>query len=468
MENGGISQDGLVYTFELRDDVTWSDGERVAAGDFEFAIKRLLAPLTGAPFSPLYFVIQGAPQYASSGEADEQARQDLRDAVAVVALDEDSLRITLAGPSATFLQKMALVPVYPVRQDIVEEFGDQWTEAGNYIGNGPFVMTEWAHQDHITLEANPNYWGSRPELTHINFKMISDPNAELAAYRNDELELSQVPTGIEVAILADPSLADQVLRAPSLFSFGIFFNTTIAPFDDVKVRQAFTTAIDREAWINSVKNGVGQPATSWLPPGLPGNDPDLGADYTFDVEGARRLLTLAGFGEDGQEFPSVTYTFVDAGDQRLMAEFIQGQMKDNLGIDLILEALDGPSWEQRVIFGHQFELTPFGWFADYPDAESFFAPLFTSGSFLNVTGYSNSSFDSLAGLASAELDQEARLGFWTRAHELLVREAPVAFFFFGERFILKKPEVQGLALSPIYGVIPGDNGLATVSLPPRE
>ena len=463
--NGGISEDGLTYTFTLREDVTWGDGKQVTAEDFEYSIKRLLDPEVAAPGSFLYTVIKGAGEYNGSGEADPATRQALRDAVGVDAPDRHTLRINLAGPNPTFLQKMALTFVYPVRRDVVEQLGDQWTEAGNYMGNGPYRMTEWVHQDHITLEADPEYWGPKPKLATINYKMIADPNSELAAYRNDELELGRVPPGTERAILDDPELGKEVIRSKKLTTIGLFFNTSVPPFDDVKVRQAFATAIDREAWIDKVKNGLGQPATSWLPPAMPGFDPELGKDYVFNPDRARQLLADAGF-PGGEGFPSVSFPFVNLLDQPLIAQFIQAQMKENLGVDVALEPLDPPSYGQRVIGARQFEMTSVGWSADYPDPESFLALLFSTGAPFNIMAYSNPEFDRLAGLASTELDQRERIDLWKRAHEIMVNEAPIAFFFYEEDFFLKKPAVQGLTLTGIDGAIPGDTRLAEVFLAP--
>ena len=465
VDNGGISADSLTYTFKLRDDVTWSHGEQVTAGDFAYAIKRLLDPDVAAPQSFHYAVIKGGQEYLMAVGADAQTKQALRDAVAVEALDEHSLRITLAIPNPTFLHKMALVTVYPVRQDIVEQSGAQWTEAGNYLGNGPYVMSEWVHQDHITLEANPNYWGPKPKLDRITYRMMADPNAELAAYRNDELDLSRVPPGTERAILADPVLSQEVVRVSSLFTMGLFFNTAAAPFDNAIVRQAFATAIDRDTWIDQIANGVGKPATSWLPPGMPGYDPQLGNEYAFNSERAGQLLARAGF-PGGQGFPTVSFTFVNQPGERIIAEFIQAQMRDNLGVELNLDPLDPPAFFQQVMGARQFQLTSLGWGAAYPDPESFLAPLFMSGSPNNIGQYSNPEFDQTAGMASMEPDQQNRLGTWTRAHEILTNDAPIAPFFYQERFFLKKPKVQGLTLTAIDGAIPGDTRLADVSIAP--
>ena len=465
VENGGISVDGLVYTFRLREDVTWSDGKEVTAGDFAYGIKRLLDPEVAAPYSFLYLSIEGGQEYNTAVEADISTRQTLRDAVGIEALDEHTLRITLASPNPTFLQKMALVNVYPVRQDVIESSGDEWTEAGNYIGNGPYTMTEWVHQDHITLEINPSFWGARPKLDRIVFRMISDTNSELAAYRSNELELARVPPGTEAATLANPVLGQEVLRSSDLFTFGLFFNTAVAPFDDLKVRQAFAAAIDREAWVDQVSNGVGKPATGWLPPGMPGYDPELGKEYAFNPQRAKQLLDESDY-PAGEGFPPVTLTLVSEGPQRIIAEFIQAQIRDNLGVEISLETLDPPAYFQQVMGARQFQITGIGWGADYPDPESFLAPLFMTGSPNNISQYSNSEFDRLAGMAFTELDQQRRLDLWKSAHEVLVEDVPVAFLFYQERFFLKKPQVQGLTLTGIDGFIPGDTRLSDVSIAP--
>ena len=387
------------------------------------------------------------------------------DDVGVEAVDDQTLRITLAGPSPTFLQKMVLVHVFPVREDLIAQFGVGWTEAGNYIGNGPFVMTEWVHQDHITLEANSAYWGARPSLDKITLKMIGDPNAELAGYRNNELEISRVPPGTESATLSDATLGQEVVRILDLSSVALFLNNATPPFNNQKVRQAFSAAIDRDAWIDQVINGVGRAATSWLPPELPGHGPNLGSEYGFNPDLARRLLAEAGY-PDGAGFPSVTFSFPNVGGEQIIAEFVQAQIKSNLGVDMNLEPLDQQAFFGKVLGARQFDMISLTWTADYPDPENFLANLFISEAGQNFIGYSNPEFDGLAIMASAELDQQKRLELWASAHEVLVQDTPMVFFFFQERFFLKKPSVRGLILTGIDGAIPGDTMLAGVSIAP--
>jgi oligopeptide transport system substrate-binding protein len=250
VENGGISSDGLTYTLKLRQDVTWSDGAKVTARDYVYGIKRMLSPDLAADYASFYFDIMGAKEYNSSIDKDDSIKNQLRDSVGISAIDDYTIQIRLSNQRPAFLQVMALWPVYPIREDIINKYGEKWTEPGNYIGNGPFILSEWVHADHIILKANPNYWGvGKPKIDQIMFKMISDVNAALAAYKNDEMHLVQVPGGTEKAVMADPILGKEALRYSILSTMGIGFNVKATPFDNVKVRQAIATAIDRVSFI---------------------------------------------------------------------------------------------------------------------------------------------------------------------------------------------------------------------------
>jgi oligopeptide transport system substrate-binding protein len=285
--NGGISADGKTYTFKLKSNITWSDGKPVTAQDFEYSIKRMLAPATAAEYSFLYLAIAGAEAY-NAGTGQESA-------VAVKALNATTLEIKLAQPQPTFISRMALWPCYPVRKDIVDAKGADAFLPPNLIGNGPFMLTEWVPLDHMTFKVNPNYWGTKPTLTEIRFRNIPDPQASLAAYQNNELDMSGVPVGTEKATMADATLGAQVFRNADLVTFGFQFNVKKAPFDNKKVRQAISCAIDRDTFINNVRGGVGRATTSWIPPGMPGFDANIGADYKFNVAKAKQLLAEGGY-----------------------------------------------------------------------------------------------------------------------------------------------------------------------------
>ncbi|MBI4338396.1 MAG: peptide ABC transporter substrate-binding protein [Chloroflexi bacterium] len=452
--NGGISADGLTYTFKLRKEGTWSDGQPVKAKDYVYSIKRMLDPDLAADYASFYYSIVGAEAYNGSAKSDAAAKAALKDKVGVRAVDDYTLEVKLSAPEPTFLPKMALWPVYPLRQDVIEKYADKWIEAGNLIGNGPFILKEWVHQDHITLEANAKYWGKKPTLQTIVLRLLPDENAALLAYRNGEMDLVSVPAGNEKAILSDPVLSKETLRFNELTVFAFQYNVTRAPFDNKLVRQAIATALDRVAFVDKVRNGVGKPATAWIPPGMPGYDASIGAQYAFDAAKAKGLLAQAGFPE-AKGLPAITFSYSDSTGNRTIAQFLQGQMKENLGIDIVLDPQESKAFRQFLTQNkHQWALL--GWGADYPDPENFLPGLFGTGAGNNHMLYSNPEFDAIAKRATTELDETQRLKLWDQAHKIVVNDAPMAPIYYRERLWLKKPNVLNFKTTGMDGAVPGD------------
>ncbi len=462
MANQGISPDGLTYTFRLRPDVTWSDGQKVTARDFEYSIKRLFSPELAAEYASFYFDILGSEEYYGAGGRDAATRSGLRDKVGVKAVDDATLQITLSRPRPTFLQLTALWPVYPLREDILTRYGDRWTEPPNYLGNGPFLLTEWVHSDHLTFKPNPNYWGDRPKLAEIQMKMITDQNAAFAAYRNNELDISGVPAGTERATMADPILSKEILRSPELVTFAFQFNLKKPPLDNKKLRQALATAIDRDGFVDKVRGGVGKSALSWIPPGMPGHDPDLGREYRLNVTAARKLLAEAGYA-DASRMPEIKFQYADTGINPTIAQFLQAQMKENLGITITLEPMERKAFSQ-LVNSNQHTWAWFGWGADYPDPDNWLPELFGAGAGNNHTGYTNPAFDELARKAKSEPDNERRLRMWAEAQQMVMADAPIATMQYRERFVLVKPAIKQLRYTPMDGDVPGDMFLAGVSI----
>ncbi len=460
--NKGISADGKTYTFKLRSGVTWSDGQKVTAKDFVYSIKRMLSPELAAEYASFYFDIVGGQAYNAAADKDAATKANLRDAVGVKALDDLTVQITLAQPRPTFPQLMALWPVYPVREDIITKYGDKWTEPPNYIGNGPFLLTEWVHQDHLTFKANPKYWGTKPKLAEIQMKMVTDVNAELAAYKNNELEMSRVPTGTEKATMDDPVLGKQILRYPELTTFAFQFNVTKPPFNNLKLRQALACAVDRVSFVDKVRSGVGKPALSWIPPGMPGYDPNLGKDYEFNTTKAKQLLADAGYA-DVSKLPELKFQYADTAGNRLIAQFLQGQIKDNLGINLTLEPMEAKAFSQMVN-EKKHTWAWFGWGADYPDPDNWLPELFGTDAGNNHTGYSNPAFDALAKQAKSELDNTKRLQLWAQAQQMVMADSPIVTMFYRERFWLRKPAVKGMKTTGMDGQVPGDTFYTEVYL----
>lgn len=461
-QNGGISADGKTYTFKLRKEVTWSDTKPVTAKDYVYSIKRMLDPALAADYSYLYYSIVGAEEYNGAAKADAATQAKLKDAVGVRAPDDYTLEVKLKDAEPTFLSKMALWPVYPVRQDVIEKFGDKWVDPANIISNGPFILKEFVHLDHITLQRNPNYWGTKPTLQTVLIKVLADENAALLAYRNGELDMVAVPAGNEKAILGDQNFAKDILRFNELTVFAFQYNVTKAPFTNKLVRQAIATAIDRDSFVDKVRNGVGKPALSWLPPGMPGYDASVGSQYKFDPAKAKQLLAQAGF-PDGKGLAPISFSYSDSTGNRVLAQFLQGQMKENLGIDIKLDPHESREFRQFLTQNqHQWALL--GWGADYPDPENFLPGLFGTGTGNNHTLYSNPQFDALTKQASTELDNTKRIQLLAQAQKMVIDDAPIAPLYYRERLWLKHTNVLNVKVTAMDGGVPGDFFFADVSI----
>ncbi|MDO8672338.1 MAG: peptide ABC transporter substrate-binding protein [Dehalococcoidia bacterium] len=445
--NGGISKDGKIYTFKLRSGMKYSDGQPVRAQDIEYSVKRLLDPDLAAMYASFYFDIVGAKEYntakgtKSNPKTPSQAEmKQIRDAVGVKAKDDLTVEFTLTQQRWTFLQLAAMWPIFPVRQDIVERYGDKWTEAGNFVGNGPFKMTEWVHKDHITLVPNENYYGTKPQLQKVTWFMVTDTNANYAAYLAGERDYTDVPQANIDLVRGDPAFKDQIVQYARLATSAAQFNLKKAPFDNLKVRQAFSTAIDRETYVQKVRRGVGQVAYSWIPPGMPGHQADLGSEYKVDAAKAKSFLANAGY-PDGKGLPAVSLSYADQGDNKLYAEFIQANLKDNLGVQIKLEPMDPKSFADAVNAGN-WQMSFFGWSADYPDPDNWLPELFGTGAGNNLSKYSSKEFDDIVAKAKLEPDDSKRLQLWNQAQKKIVDDAVVIFLNYNVRFGLLKPYVK--------------------------
>jgi len=461
--NGGISSDGLTITFHLKTNVTWSDGTPLTANDFVYSIKREVSPTLACPYASFYFNIVGAQAYYSSASDTAAQQATLAAAVGVSAPDNNTLVIKLVTPQETMLDCMALWAVDPIRSDIVAKYGDNnWTAPPNYICDGPYILTTWTHQTELVLKPNPNYWGTKPKLQEIDFMEITDANAALAAYQNNQLDIVGVPQGDFKTYLNDSSYANQRLLVNQLATFALQFNCTQAPFNNALVRQAFACAIDRNTFISDVEAGVGKATTGWIPPGMPGYDANAGSQYDFNPTKAKQLLAQAGY-SDPSKLPAVTYTYANTTNDTTLAEFLQGQLQTNLGITVTLNPEETNTYQSNINAGN-FQFAWFGWIADYPDPDDWLLSEFTTGGGVNQTHYSNPSFDALAKQAESELNNTTRLSDWEKAQTMMLADAPIAPIYNSEGFSLVKPWVKGLDASTIDYSLPGDRFYNLVSI----
>jgi oligopeptide transport system substrate-binding protein len=460
--NGGISSDGLTITFHLKTNVTWSDGTPVTANDFVYSIVREVSPVLACPYASFYFNIVGAQAYYSSGNDTPDQQAALAAAVGVSAPDNYTLVIKLNSPQETILDCMALWAVYPEKASVINQYGNSWTDPPNYIGDGPYILTTWTHQTELVLKPNPNYWGTKPKLAEIDMMEITDANAALAAYLNNQLDIVGVPIGDIKTYMNDSSYANQRLLVNQLGTFALQFNVDQAPFNNVLVRQAFACAIDRNAFVSDVLDGVGKVTTSWIPPGMPGYDANAGSQYAFNVTKAKQLLAQAGY-SDVSKLPAITYTYANDTNDTTIAQFLQGQLKTNLGINITLNPEESNTFQSNVNAGN-FQFAWFGWLADYPDPDDWLLSEFTTGGGVNQTHYSNPSFDTLAKTAETDLDNTTRLSDWAQAQTMMLADVPLAPIYNSETFALVKPWVKGLDASDIDYSIPGDRFYTLVSI----
>jgi oligopeptide transport system substrate-binding protein len=465
VENGGISKDGLTYTFKLRDGLKWSDGSPLTAYDWEYSLKRFLDPTLGGNgyYQSFYYVIEGAQEYNTAlGTPDQPLTPSqselasLREGVGVDTVDDHTLQIRLKTASNTFLYLMALWPGYPVKHEVIDSLGDAWTEAGNLVSDGPFMLTEWERNQRLVLERNPYYWGPKPGLDRLELLVIPDETAAYQAYQNGEIDFTVAPPAELATLKANPEFHAEA----QLSTFGLLFNTAQKPFDDPAVRKAFARAIDRQAYVDLVTQGFGMPTTGWIPPGTPGFDAEAGQAISFDPEAARSLLSEAGYPE-GRGLPAIALATVSEDIGRLSAEFVQEQLKQNLGVNVEIEVLDPPSFQMRVGSG-EFQMTFLGWNADYPHAENWIRDLFHTGASANLAGYSNTRVDELIDQAAAEKDPVASLELYKEVQRIILDEdSVVAPIFHSISAFLVKPYVRGLVFTATDGEVRGDVFLAS-------
>ena len=425
-----VSEDGKTYTFYLRKDVFWTDGKPVTAYDFEYSWKRLLNPATAAEYAYMLYDVVNAYEYNSGKVKDS-------DAVGVKALSSDILEIKLKRPIVYFPNITTFMVTFPHRRDIIEKYGDRWTEPENIITNGPFKLTKWRHEYQLILKANEKYYGGKPEVNTIKLFVVNERNTALTLYETGDLDVVSLPPEAIPFYRRNP----EYINIPLLRGYYYGFNVRHPPFDDVRIRRAFAMAINKDE-LPRILNGGEIPTDSWIPKGMLAHNPDIG--LKFNPEEARRILSAAGYA-DGKSLPSITLIFNTDPVNSLIAENVQSQWKRNINIDV---ELNNQEW--KVFLKRLKTDTPalfrLGWGADYPDPDNFMT-LFTTESGNNNTGWSNRRYDELINMARGEGDREKRITMYDEAQKILLEEdIAIIPLFFTAQNVLIKPYVKGLRL----------------------
>ncbi|MFW5966082.1 MAG: peptide ABC transporter substrate-binding protein, partial [Persicimonas sp.] len=316
-----VSDDKKTYTFHLREDARWSDGEPVTAHDFAFAWKRVLDPDTGADYVDMLHVIDGAKEF-TEGKADF-------DEVGVEAVDDHTLEVELEDPTPYFLELTAFYTFFPAREDLVEEHGEDWTDPENLVVNGAYQMTEYLEQKQILLEKNEEYWeADEVDIEEAKARIIADRNAVTNAYRSGELHWSgtSLPVSQISSFVAHPDYRQDPMLG--VYFFRINVSDEDSPLAKKKVRQALAMSLDRTSLVEDVLSGLHKQANNFVPP-MTGWESSI--EVEKETKEARELLEEAGYEEGGKELPKIELLYNTDEDHKLIAEAVQKQWSRTLG-----------------------------------------------------------------------------------------------------------------------------------------
>lgn len=437
-----VSEDGKTYTFTLRDS-KWSNGDPVTAHDFEYAWKRMLDPALASPASFLAYIIEGAEAYNSGkGKVED---------VKVKALDDKTLEVVLAQPASWTLLLASNPAFFPVHKATGEKDPKWAAEAATFVGNGPFKLTEWAHDSELKMMKNENYWdAANVTLAGAVWKMIDDENTEYQMFTNEELHRT-------TTVPAD--MADQLFKEGKVYvkdgagTEFYRFNVTKEPFDNANIRKAFSLAIDRQTLVDLVLMRQQKPGTGFVSYGLPdangsGDFRKVGGDLVnFDAAEAKKLLEQ-GMKEKGYtKLPEVTLTYRSGTANEKTAQAAQEMWKQNLGVDVKLQKVEGKVLTdmQKQL---QYQIARSSWLPDFGDAINFL-DIFQSKSGSNRTGWSNAEYDKLIEGAYKEPDDAKRLQMLHDAEKILVSDAPVAPLYFYNTSLLTSDKASGIVSSSL-------------------
>lgn len=441
-ESHTVSDDGLTYTFTLREGLKWSDGKPLTAHDFVYSWNRAISPEAAADYAYMFESIEGY----------EEGNLN------VTATDDRTLVVKLNAVTPYFLELCAFPAFFPVRQDIVEANPDGWTlNASTYIGNGPYMLQEWVHDSYILFKKNPNYWNASaitgPDT--IRFMLMSDDNAVLAAFRNGEILFADsIPTDEIDAWKDKPEFNIQ----GQLGTYYISFNVTKPPLNNPMVRKALVLAVDREYIVKNIGKAGQQPAGAFVPTGLTDADPtkefrEVGGDYynpsgeayQKNLQEAKKLLSDAGY-PNGEGIPTIEYIYNEGSGHQLIAEAVQSMWKE-IGVNVSLSSQEWNTFLNTRKNG-EYYMARNGWVGDYNDPICFL-DMWVSGGGNNDAQWSNKEYDELIRKIKASSDRDERMRLMHQAEDILFDEWIVCPIYYYVDIYLTSQKLDGFYSSPL-------------------
>ena len=438
-ESWDISDDGMTYTFHLRNNAKWSNGDPVTAEDFRWSWQRAISPLLGSEYSYMYYPIENAEAYNLGNEPDFSK-------VGVSVLDDYTIQVKLNSPTPYFLQLLDHYSMFPVHRATVEKFGSatdrlsQWAREGNIVTNGAFALTEWQINSHLRVEKSPLYWDAdKVKLNAIVFYPTENLVTEERMFRDGQLHRTEeIPLEKIKTYQAEQPEITHI--APWIGSYFYMLNTTREPLTDVRVRKALAMAVDRALIADTVTQGVYRASTALVPPGTVGYSPPHLFDY--DPEQARQLLAEAGY-PGGQGFPPIDILYNTHEDHRKIAVAIQQMFMQNLNIQVNLV---NQEWKVYLDSHNNmnYDISRRGWIGDYVDPYTFLSMYITDGG-NNKTGFSNARYDEIVlKEAPAELDRDKRYALYHEAETILLENMPILPIFTYQYKHLFTTSVKGM------------------------
>lgn len=435
-ERWDISPDGATYTFYIRTNAVWSNGDPVTAQHFIDAYKRAITPALANEYAYMFYYVVNARDF------NEGKIKDFNQ-VGFKAIDQRTLEIRLNNPISYFLSLLNHHSWFPVHMPTVEKHGDpmrrgnRWTRPGNYVGNGPFILSEWKVNRVIAVKKNPLYWDAqRVRLNEIRFYPLESLDTEERAFRSGQIHKTY-KLGLTKIDYYKKNNPDVLRQAPYLGTYFYMFNVADPAFKDKRVRQAMAMAIDRDMLTARVTRGGELPAFSFVPPETVGYTSEN--KIPFDIARAKKLLAEAGY-PDGKDFPKVELLYNTLESHKTIAEALQQMWKNNLGIDIVLR---NEEWKVYLSSKTQknFQLARYGWIADYVDPNAFMDMWLSYGG-NNDSNWKNKEYDALIELAGRTIDTTERFKVFQKAEKLLLEELPIIPIYHYTTTCLLHPSVK--------------------------
>ena len=441
-ESWKLSHDNRTYTFKLRTDAAFSNGRKVTAHDFQYSFERVLSPGTKAPITWVLDRIKGARDVIA-------ARSPHASGIRVI--DDRTLELTLERPFGPFLSLLGMSAAYAVPREAVEQFGQDF--GSHPVGSGPYVLSAWMHGQSLTLSSRDAYFEGRPRLKGIVYRVIPEDLTAVIEFETGGLDALQIPASEHRRYLSSATWRGQIVSRPGLNCYYLGLNTRRAPFQDIRVRQAVNMAIDRRRLLDTVFEKRGLLAAGPIPPPLWkfGMGPKDADGYRYDPERAKQMIREAGM--EGKHIR----IYISADPEVLdILEVIQ-QYLSRAGLIAEIVQLDWSAFKEALNKG-EADAFWLSWWADYPDPENFFYPMFHSsnaGPSGNRTWYSDREYDRLIEQAQSTADERKRFSLYRRASDHIVKNAPWVFMWHRSDFYVIQQRVRDFRIYPIYSVDKG-------------